>query len=259
MLLTIDVGNTQTVMGLFAESGESPLVAHWRLSTVGTRTPDEHRLLLEALLERDGFGFGDLGGAALASVVPPAGAALRTVLGEAVEGPTVVVGPGVDVGIPIDIDNPTEVGADRVANATAALHRYGAPAVVVDFGTSTNFDVVSPDGRYVGGVIATGLEVTLDALVGATAALRRIELVPPPAPVGRGTVQAMQSGLLYGHAGLVDGLMERIVAQVGPEAHRIATGGLAATIVPHCRTVEVVDEFLTLEGLRLVYRRNVDV
>jgi type III pantothenate kinase len=254
MLLAIDMGNTETVLGVFERER---LVDHWRVATVRSRTADEYRLLLSGLL-----GLGDLDpkrhltGASLATVVPPAVTILERVLSEMVPGPVVTVGPGVKTGMPILIDNPREVGADRVVNSIAALEKYGSPAVVVDFGTSTNFDIVSRDGEYIGGAIATGLEVSLDALVGAAAALRRVELKPPRSPVGKGTVEAMQSGLLYGHAGMVDGLIERIVAELGPDTRTVATGGLASTVVPHCRSVEVVDEFLTLDGLRIVYDRN---
>ena len=253
MLLTADIGNTQTALGMFA--GEA-LVHHWRISTQPERTADEFRLWLLGIMGLEGISRRDVHGAAIASVVPPATAALRGIAEEIASGPTVVVEPGVRTGISIQTDNPREVGADRLVNAVAALARYGAPAVVVDFGTSTNFDVVSADGSYVGGVIAPGLEVSLDALIAATAALRRVELVAPRAAVGRNTVEAIQSGLVYGHAGLVDGIMDRLTAEIGSDAARVATGGLASTIVPHCRTVDDVEEFLTLEGLRLIYELN---
>jgi type III pantothenate kinase len=181
---------------------------------------------------------------------------LRTVAPDLTRGDVVVVEPGADIGMPVMIDNPREVGADRIVNALAARERYGAPAIVVDFGTSTNFDVVGPEGAYLGGAIAPGLEIATNALISGTAALRRVEYVAPRSPIGKGTVEAIQSGALYGHAGLVDGIMERIADELGGAPVRIATGGLAAAIVPHCRTVEVIDEFLTLEGLRLVFERN---
>ena len=255
MLLVIDVGNTETVLGVF---DGSELAAHWRVTTVRHRTRDEYRLLLGGMLEMEGYHAGKLHGLALASVVPPATLALREVAGHLSDGPSLVVGPGVRTGMPILIDNPREVGADRVANSVAAAALYGAPAVVVDFGTSTNFDVVGPTGEYLGGAIAPGLVISTDALIGGTAALRRVELVPPRSPIGKGTVEAIQSGAIYGHAGLVDGIMERLVAQLDGEVVRIATGGLASTIVPHCGSVDIIDEFLTLDGLRLIYNLNQD-
>lgn len=253
MLITIDVGNTQTVMGLF-EGTE--LVDSWRLSTDRERTADEYQLYLQGLLLQDGYDLSDVDGAALSSVVPTAKAALAEVAEDLIDGPVVVIGPGVRTGMPINIDNPREVGADRVVNSVAAAHRYGTPVVAVDFGTSTNMDVVDADGAYVGGAIAPGLEVSESALIAATAALRRVETVAPRSPIGRSTVEAIQSGLVYGHAGLVDGIVERIVGELGSDVATVATGGLASTIVPHCRSVAVVDETLTLDGLRLVYELN---
>lgn len=254
MLIAIDVGNTQTVMGLF--DGEE-LVDSWRLSTVRERTADEYRLFFAGLLRQDGYHLEDVHGVALSSVVPTAKAAMIQVAEDMIDGELVVIGPGVKTGMPINIDNPREVGADRVVNAVAARTRYGAPVVAVDFGTSTNMDAVDASGAYVGGAIAPGLEVSLSALIGATAALRRVDLIPPPAAIGKNTVEAIQSGLLYGHAGLVDGLVDRLVAELEGDVTVVATGGLASTIVPHCRTVEIVDGNLTLDGLRLIYEMNV--
>lgn len=255
MLIAIDVGNTQTVMGLF-EGDE--LVDSWRLSTVRERTADEYRLYFAGLLRQDGYHLEDITGVALSSVVPTAKTALIEVAEDMIEGDLVVIGPGIRTGMPINIDNPREVGADRVVNAVAAVHRFGAPVVAVDFGTSTNMDVVDSSGAYVGGAIAPGLEVSQNALITATAALRRVELVPPRTAIGKNTVEAIQSGLLYGHAGLVDGIVERLLAEVDGDAAVVATGGLASTIVPHCRTVEIVDPHLTLDGLRLVYEMNAE-
>ncbi len=255
MLLAIDVGNTQTVLGVF--DGDE-LTHHWRLSTQRQRSADEYRLLFVGLLDIDGVPPSELTGAAIASVVPAATAALRTLSDHMIEGASVVVEPGTKTGIPILIDNPREVGADRIANAVAVGRKYGTPAVVVDFGTATNFDVVSPAGEYLGGVIAPGLEVSHDALVGATAALRKVELSPPRSVVGKGTVEAIQAGLIYGHAAMVDGVCERLAAASPGEPTFVATGGLASTIVPHCRLVETVDDFLTLDGLRFIYELNTE-
>lgn len=254
MLLTIDVGNTQTALGLL--DGEE-VVAHWRLTTVAEQTEDELRISLRGLFELEGYKLADMSGMALSSVVPALTAAYRRVGQAITEGPVVVVGPGVKTGMPILIDNPREVGADRIANAVAARHIYTTPVIVVDFGTSTNFDVVGSEGEYLGGVIAPGLQIATDALINGTAALRRVEYVPPRSPIGKGTVEAIQSGALYGHAGLVDGIIERVAAELGGDVTRVATGGLASTIVPHCSSVSTVDEFLTLEGLRMIYELNI--
>jgi len=253
MLIAIDVGNTQTVMGLF--DGEE-LMDSWRLSTVRDRTADEYRLFFAGLLRQDGYHLEDVSGVALSSVVPEAKLAMIEVANDLIDGPLMVIGPGIRTGMPINIDNPREVGADRVVNAVAARARYGAPVISVDFGTSTNMDVVDASGAYVGGVIAPGLEVSERALITATAALRRVETTAPRAAIGRNTVEAMQSGLVYGHAGLVDGIVDRLIAEVGGQPAIVATGGLASTIVPHCRTVSTVDANLTLDGLRMIYDMN---
>ena len=255
MIIAIDVGNTQTVMGLF-EGGD--LIDQWRLSTVRDRTADEYRLFLAGLLRQDGYRLPEVRGVALSSVVPTAKEAMIAVAENLVDGPLVVVGPGIRTGMAIKIDNPREVGADRVVNSVAAIHRYGAPVITVDFGTSTNFDVVDAEGAYVGGSIAPGLEVSEEALIDATAALRRVETRAPHSAIGRNTVEAMQSGLVFGHAGLVDGIVERIRAEVGGDPAVVATGGLASTIVPHCRMVETVDAWLTLDGLRIIYELNTE-
>lgn len=253
MLLTIDIGNTQTVVGLM--EGEE-LVAHWRLTTIRDRTEDELRLWIRGLLDLEGHDVSSIHGVALSSVVPEIIGAFRHVAADLTRGPIVVVGPGVRTGMPILIDNPREVGADRITNAVAARQKCGSPVIVVDFGTSTNFDVVGPGGEYLGGVIAPGLTIATNALIAGTAALRRVEYVPPRSPIGKGTVEAIQSGAIYGHAGLVDGIMNRLVAEVDGDVAEIATGGLASTIVPHCSSVSMIDEFLTLDGLRLIYELN---
>lgn len=255
MLLTIDVGNTQTVLGMF--EGDD-LVGHWRVTT-GVHTEDEMRWEVTGILALDGFTAEDIDGVAISSVVPSVTTTLRNAAPALIDGgDVVVVEPGTRTGMSILIDNPREVGADRIVNAVAARQRYGMPAIVVDFGTSTNFDVVSPEGAYIGGVIAPGVEIATDALVGGTAALRRVEFTPPRSPIGKGTVEAIQSGALYGHAGMVDGIIERISGVLEGEPIIVATGGLASTIVPHCRLVDTVDDYLTLEGLRLIYHMNKD-
>ncbi|TDI53387.1 MAG: type III pantothenate kinase [Acidobacteria bacterium] len=255
MLLAIDVGNTQIALGLF---DDDDLVGHWRVSTDPNMTFDEARWQLVGILGADGFSQEDISGVSISSVVPAITSALRRVAPHLTTGAVVVVEPGVKTGMSIDIDNPREVGADRIVNALAARQKYGAPVVVVDFGTSTNFDVVNADGAYVGGSIAAGLEVSTNALISRAAALRTVEFSIPRSVIGRGTVEAIQSGSLYGHAGLVDGIMERIVAEFDEPVARVATGGLASTIVPHCSSVETVDPYLTLEGLRMIFERNQD-
>ncbi len=255
MLLTLDVGNTQTAVGLFA--GDD-LIGHWRMTTNPDLTTDEMRLALRGVLGLGDHDPADIDGVAVSCVVPAITVPLRRVAEHIAPGAVTVVEPGTRTGMPISIDNPREVGADRVVNAVAARQRYGAPVVVVDFGTSTNFDVVGPDGDYLGGAIAPGLVLSTNALTHGAAALRNVEFLEPRSPIGKGTVEAIQSGALYGHAGLVDGIMERLVAALGIDATRIATGGLASTIVPHCSSVEIIDPYLTLEGLRIIHDLNRD-
>ena len=247
MLLAADVGNTQTVYGLF--EGDR-LVDHYRAATDRRRTADELLVLIQGLLELD-----DVDGFCLSATVP---ALVREYEGFAarVGVPVLVVGPGVSTGIAIRYDDPREVGPDRIGTAVAATERYGAPSIVVDFGTSTNFDVVSPDGDYVGGVLAPGIEISMDALFARAARLFRVDFAAPPTVIGKTTQSALQSGLVYGFAGQVDEIVTRIRAELGVEAPAIATGGLADLIAPYSRTLERVDPFLTLEGLRLVYARN---
>ncbi len=252
MLLTIDVGNTQVALGMFRDE---ELVGHWRFSTK-EQTSDEMRWELLGVLALDGFTPSDIGGVVVSSVVPSITATMRSVAPALSHGPVLVIGPGIRTGMSIEIDNPREVGADRVVNAVAGRERYGTPVIVVDFGTSTNFDVVSAGGAYIGGVIAPGLEISTRALISGTAALRRVEFVPPRSPIGKGTVEAIQSGALYGHAGLVDGIVGRLIDEVVGDPAVVATGGLAPTIVPYCNNVDSVDEYLTLDGLRIIFDRN---
>jgi type III pantothenate kinase len=248
VLLAIDVGNTQTVFGLF--EGEQ-LTEHWRVATDPRRTGDELGVTLSGFLDLE-----NVSGVCLSSTVPALVRSYEEFVERWAHAPLLVVGPGTRTGISIRYDDPREIGPDRIANAVAASSRYGCPCIVVDFGTSTNFDAVSAAGEFVGGVLAPGIEVSMDALFARAARLPKIDFSEPPTVIGKTTIAALQAGLVYGFAGQVDGIVERIRGELGDGARVIATGGLASLIAPHARTVERVDPFLTLEGLRLVWTRN---
>lgn len=251
MLLAIDVGNTQTVLGMF----EGDRLQHsWRIKTDSRATADEMALTFRGLLAD---GPGAITGIALCSTVPSVLHELRTMLERYFVGtPTVIIEPGVKTGVPILTDNPKEVGADRIVNTLAAHHLHGGPCIVVDFGTSTNLDVVSAKGEFLGGALAPGIEISLDALAARAAQLRKVELVRPRSVVGKNTVEALQSGALYGFAGQVDGLVDRIVAELGAVSAVVATGGLAPLVVSESRTITVHEPDLTLIGLQLVFART---
>lgn len=256
-MLAIDAGNTQTVVGLF-DAGDrcDQLAQHWRLSTQTDRTPDELGLLVGQLLGSAGYDAASaVSGLAISSSAPRVLGALRAMAaGWFPPVPTMVLEPGVRTGIPVLYETPREVGADRVANAVAALERHGAPAIVVDFGTATTFDAVSAQGEYLGGAIAPGIEIGLEALFMAASHLRRVELVAPRVSIGRNPAESLQSGAIYGYAALVDGLCARFEEELGP-CQTVATGGLAELVLPHTAKVFHHEPWLTLHGLRLIYER----
>jgi type III pantothenate kinase len=248
VLLAADVGNTQTALGLY--DGDR-LVDHWRVTTERSTTADELGVLLAGLVD-----FDSVDGICLSSTVPLLVREWQ-ILAEKWAGATLlVVGPGVKTGIPIRYDDPREVGPDRIVNAVAAKERYGAPVIVVDFGTSTNFDVVSADGEYVGGVLAPGIEISMEALFARAARLVGVDFAAPASVIGKTTVAGLQSGLVYGFAGQVDGIVARIREELGVEAPVIATGGLADLVAPHSSAIGGVDPFITLDGLRMVWELN---
>ncbi|MGD8374866.1 MAG: type III pantothenate kinase [Acidobacteriota bacterium] len=254
MLLVIDVGNTNTVLGVY--DGDR-LTHHWRLASVQDRTADELGALVRQLMGVAGASPAAIGAVAIASVVPPSLPALQHLSREVFGCEPLIVGPGVKTGMPILYENPQEVGADRIANSIAALTRHGGPAVVVDFGTATTFDVVSARGEYLGGVIAPGVQISAEALFERAARLPRVELLRPEKVIGRNTVQAMQSGLFFGYLGLIDGIIERLRVELGASTRVIATGGLAPIFHGEGRhRFDALEPDLTLEGLRLIHERN---
>ncbi|MBM3659716.1 MAG: type III pantothenate kinase [Actinobacteria bacterium] len=253
MLLCIDVGNTQMVIGLF----DGPQLAdHWRIATVAERTSDELALMIQQFLGFHGFAFDEaVTGVAICSGVPRVTAELREMTDRYFGYPALVLEPGVRTGMPILYDNPKEVGADRIANAVAAYDLYGGPSIVVDFGTANTIEAISAKGEYLGGALFPGIEISMDALFGRAAALRRVELVPPRHVIGKSTVESIQSGAVYGFSGQVDALVDRFQAELG-ECTVIATGGEAERIIPHSRTIQHHEPWLTIQGLRIVFERN---
>ena len=253
MLLAVDIGNTQTVIGLFA-SGD--LVGHWRISTNASLTGDEIRVKVSALLALGGHSWSEVDDIILASVVPRLTSAWQEVARVACACEVMVVGPGLKTGMPIRYDNPHEVGADRIVNGVAAFTRLGGPVIVVDFGTATTIDVVDSSGAYLGGAIAAGVETSAEALFSRAARLSKVDLEAPSAVIGTNTTMSVQAGLLLGAASMVDGLVRRTWAELGTETPVIATGGLAERMGTLCDTITDVDLDLTLEGLWLIFERN---
>jgi type III pantothenate kinase len=261
MLLALDVGNTNTVLGLYRLDGDKPeLAAHWRVTTHRSQTADEYGVLFVNLFEMNGLKTSQVQAIIISSVVPPVESTLRQVCETYFHVQPLFVEPGIKTGMPVLVDNPSELGADRLVNAIAAFERYGGPCVVVDFGTATTFDVISAKGEYLGGAIAPGLGISADALFSRTARLSRVDIKRPAKVIGTNTVTHLQTGLYYGYIGLVDGILERIFAELGAEPGAkprvIATGGLARQISEDSRFISEIDDMLTLDGLLILFERN---
>lgn len=263
MLLVLDVGNTNTVLGVFEPKPGAQgaghygrLIAHWRVSTNKSQTVDEYGVLFRNLFAMNGLEVGSVQGTVISSVVPPLDSTLRDMCERYFHIKPLFIEPGVKTGMPVQYDNPAEVGADRIVNSVAAFEKYGGPCIVVDFGTATTFDVVSAKGEYLGGVITPGIGISADALFEHTARLPRVDIRKPPRVLATNTVNSLQSGLYYGYLGLIDGILERLMAELGSDVKVVATGGLASLMGGGSKYIREVDDLLTLEGLRIIYERN---
>lgn len=257
VLLAIDVGNTNVTLGLFDYQGESGALSHhWRITTRREQTSDEVTIILRALFEQAGRRVSEITDGILSSVVPPLLPIWDRVCQKLFDREPLVVGPGIRTGMPVRYENPREVGADRIVNSVAAFDLLGGPVIAVDFGTATTFDCVSAQGEYLGGAIFPGIQISMDALFQRTALLHRVELARPRSAIGKTTTGALQSGLLFGYAGMVDSMIARIRLELGADARVLATGGLASRVASETSTIERVEPFLTLEGLRILFEKN---
>jgi type III pantothenate kinase len=257
MLLALDVGNTNTKLGLYRLDGSQPeLVAHWRLTTHRTQTVDEYGMLFLSLFDRNNIATSQVKHIIISSVVPPVEETLRQVCEVYFQVEPLFVEPGIKTGMPVLVDNPAELGADRLAYSIGAFERYGGPCIVVDFGTATKFEVISERGEYLGGVIAPGLGLSADALFSRAAKLSKVEIKRPAKVIGTNTIAHLQSGLYWGYIGLVDGILDHIVAELGAKPRVIASGGLAKLMAKDSRYIAEIDDMLTLDGLRILFERN---
>jgi type III pantothenate kinase len=256
-LLVIDIGNTNVSVGIFDYTGDTGrLTQHWRLSTHREETSDELAITLRALFQQEGREISEVTDIIISSVVPPLQPIWERVTEKLFGQPPATVGPGIRTGMPVRYENPREVGADRIVNAVAAFEMYGGPIIAVDFGTATTFDCVSAQGEYLGGVIFPGIHISMEALFDRASKLHRVEILRPKSVIGKTTTSALQSGLLYGYAGLVDSMVDRITPELGGTPRVIATGGLAGRIASESTAIEKVEPFLTLEGLRILFEKN---
>ncbi len=253
MLLAIDVGNTNTVVGVYINN---QFKHHWRLETKKERTADEWGLFLKELLAFVNIRFDQITGVIISNVVPPLQRALTEMSEKYIRQKPISVGPDIKIDMPIDLENPTEIGADRIVNAVAAFHRYKTDLIIVDFGTATTFDYVTKNGEYRGGLIVPGMGISLEALFQKASKLPRVEIIKPKRVIGKSTVESMQAGIYFGYVGLIDSIVEKMQKEIGAKATVIATGGLSQLIAEGSETIDETDEFLTLEGLQLIYSWN---